>query len=368
VEITSQLKLFFDLCPSKIIGVTGTKGKGTTSSLIELMMKKAKSSKLKAKSFGNVYLAGNIGKPAITLLDKLKPEDWVILELSSFQLQDLGKSPDIAVIVNMAVDHLDYHEDEEEYFEAKTSIVKYQSKNDTVIANKDYPNAVRLAQLSKGNKLYFSAIAEVDSSIRNDAVFLGEDKICESSEINLVGRHNLENIAAAALAAHEAGTDIESIKSAAKEFKGLPHRLELVAEINGVKYYNDSFATNPEPTIAAIRSFSESVVLILGGSSKKADFSKLAEEIRKSSVKTIIIIGVEGTIIKKALETTGVAKEIVDGPDSIDDIVAVAESKAESGDIVLFSPACASFDMFKNYKDRGEKFKKAVNNTHRTNT
>jgi len=368
VEITSQLKLFFDLCPSKIIGVTGTKGKGTTSSLIELMMKKAKSSKLKAKSFGNVYLAGNIGKPAITLLDKLKPEDWVILELSSFQLQDLGKSPDIAVIVNMVADHLDYHEDEEEYFEAKTSIVKYQSKNDTVIANKDYPNAVRLAQLSKGNKLYFSAIAEVDSSIRNDAVFLGEDKICESSEINLVGRHNLENIAAAALAAHEAGTDIESIKSAAKEFKGLPHRLELVAEINGVKYYNDSFATNPEPTIAAIRSFSESVVLILGGSSKKADFSKLAEEIRKSSVKTIIIIGVEGTIIKKALETTGVAKEIVDGPDSIDDIVAVAESKAESGDIVLFSPACASFDMFKNYKDRGEKFKKAVNNTHRTNT
>jgi UDP-N-acetylmuramoylalanine--D-glutamate ligase len=441
-EVTSQLKLFFDLCPAKIIGVTGTKGKGTTSSLIETMLKNQKTnikkqinpksqisnSKINTDSNSelrtpnsqpNVFLAGNIGRPAISLIDKLKPEDWVILELSSFQLQDLDKSPDIAVIVNMAVDHLDYHKDEAEYFESKTSIVKYQTEKDIVIANKDYPNAVKLAEMSKGQKLYFSGEEEIkggafirkseiparsaggrnptrfaesrresETPLRQD--FAGqtnsndqkiklqtetnevvltidgkEEVVCRSDEINLVGKHNLENIAAAALAASGAGADIESIRKGAKEFMGLSHRLELITEISGVKYYNDSFATNPEPTMAAIKSFSEPVVIILGGSSKKADFAELAQVIKSSSIKTIILIGVEGEIIKKALHASGVSKEIIDGPNNIDDIVALAKSKAEPGDIILFSPACASFDMFKNYKDRGERFKEAVNNTHR---
>jgi UDP-N-acetylmuramoylalanine--D-glutamate ligase len=376
VTITSQVKLFFDLCPCKIIGVTGTKGKGTTSSLIETMLKNQKS-KIKNQNYGNIYLAGNIGKPALTLLDMLQPDDLVILELSSFQLQDIEKSPNIAVIVNMAIDHLDYHKDEDEYFEAKASIVKYQSSDDVVIANKDYANAVRLAEKSPGRKIFFSGREELGEGayVRNikdqkpniknvEEVVVklngDEEVVCRSDEINLVGHHNLENIAAAALAAKMAGAGIEAIAKAAKEFKGLPHRLELVEEIGGVKFYNDSFATNPEPTMAAVKSFLEPITLILGGSSKKADFSELAEEIEKSSVKTIILIGVEGQVIKAALEKVGSTKEIIDGPSEIAEIVKLARDKSKPGSVVLFSPACASFDMFKNYKDRGEKYKFSV--------
>lgn len=351
VEISSQIKLFFNLCPAKIIGVTGTKGKGTTSSLIESMLRDIKP---------NVFLAGNIGVAAITLLDKIKKVDWVILELASFQLQDLHKSPKIATIVNMAIDHLDYHKDEEEYFEAKTSIVKYQDAKSIVIANTDYKDAVRLSKLSGGKKLYFSGNEKVDAHVMDGRVYMDEEVICSSDEIHLVGKHNLENIAAAALTAKEAGAKTDSIRSGAKQFKGLPHRLELVSEAGGVKYYNDSFATNPEPTIAAIRSFDLPITLIVGGSSKGANFTQMADEIAKSNIKNVILIGAEGEKIKISLEKSDYSKQITQVDGDIKDIVRAAKEITKSGGIVLFSPACASFDMFKNYKDRGEKFKKAV--------
>lgn len=385
VEISSQIKLFFDLCPCLIIGVTGTKGKGTTSTLIQLMLQKSKGQNPKVK---NVYLAGNIGEPAITLIDKLSKDDIVVLELSSFQLQDLDKSPHIAVVLNISIDHLDYHQDEYEYQDAKMNIVEYQTKNDYAIINQDYLTSFEFASETNAEVYYFSAKDSVDkgafvrkSQIKNqksqinfksqklnkqelyEVVLRIENKkevICRSDEIQLIGKHNLDNIAAASVAAKIAGADIESIKIAVKEFKGLPHRLEFVAEINGVKFYNDSFATNPAPTMAAINAFSESLHLILGGSSKGANFSEMAQTVADANVVSVNLIGIEADKIDKALREVKYDKVISRPSGDINNIVREVAAKAKPGEIVLFSPACASFDMFKNYKDRGEKFRQAV--------
>ena len=407
IEISSQIKLFFDLCPCPIIGVTGTKGKGTTSTLIQLMLKKFQETRdnnqTNSKSeisnsnqitnslinqSTNIYLAGNIGEPAITLIDKLSKDDTVILELSSFQLQDMEKSPHIAVVLNISIDHLDYHKDEAEYKKSKVNIVEYQSKDDYAIVNQDYLTSFEFASQTDAQVYYFSTKDSVDqgafvrkSQITNhksqinsksqklnkqeiyEAVLRIDEKeeiICQSDEIQLIGKHNLENIAAASIAAKLAGADIESIKSVAKEFKGLTHRLEFIKEIRGVKYYNDSFATNPGPTMAAINSFDQPTHLILGGSSKGADFSEMAQMINKSNIASVSLIGVEAEKIKKALDESGYDGALSNLSGDINNIVSEVSKKSKLGDVVLFSPACASFDMFKNYKDRGEKFKKAV--------
>lgn len=407
--ISSQIKLFFDLCPAIIIGVTGTKGKGTTSKLIEEILKKGgdyhrsnsqittdknlkfetnplpaddthqalqagkfQNQNLKKvkngaiKQWNNVYLLGNIGEAAISYLDQIQPNDVVILELSSFQLQDLEKSPHIAVVTNLDQDHLDYHRNLHEYQKAKESIVKYQNQTDFAVINQDYEAANKLRDLGQGEKYFFSSREKVENGAYVDfegkviLTIKRDEIICRSDEIKLIGRHNLENIAAAAIAGYLMGVGIKSIKKAVTEFRGLPHRLEFIAQIDGVKYFNDSFSTNPIPTIAAIRSFREPIILILGGSSKGADFTSLAKQIADSSVKAVITIGIEGTKIKKAIEKLESKVTIIDGANQINEIVGQVKSIAGSGDIVLFSPACASFDMFLNYKDRGEKFVKAV--------
>jgi len=398
ITISSQIKLFFDLCPCPIIGVTGTKGKGTTATLIFEMLKKSQISNLKSQTYnskteklknsrtkeyvGNIYLAGNIGEPAITLIDKLSKDDIVMLELSSFQLQDMEMSPHIAVVLNISSDHLDYHKDEAEYKESKINIVKYQNKDDYAVVNQDYLTSYQFTTETVSQVYYFSGKDSVDQGafvrqIKNEKLKIKnkgtddlfevvlriddkEEIICRSDEIQLIGKHNLENIAAAAIAAKLTGADIESIKLAAKEFKGLPHRLELVAEIEGVKYYNDSFATSPGPTIAAIGSFKKPIHLILGGSSKGADFSEIADLISQSNIASVNLIGAEATRIKKAIEESEYDKELSNLSGDINNVVKEVAGKAKLGDVVLFSPACASFDMFKNYKDRGEKFKQAV--------
>ncbi len=360
VEISSQIKLFFDLCSAKIVGVTGTKGKGTTASLIKSI--------LDSKKDGEVYLAGNIGKPAITLLPKIKSEDVVVLELSSFQLQDLYKSPHIAVIVNLSIDHLDYHKDEEEYREAKKSIFKFQNENDYLVVNSKIGE--NYYQESKAKRLLFSGYDEdggeakvSDGEGEYHQVSLNIDgswtKVIASDEIKLVGDHNLENIAAAALVAKTLGVEMAKIQNGIKSFEGLPHRLELVEEIEGVRYFNDSFATNPEPTIAAINAFSENKILILGGSSKGADFSDLASKISSSNVAVVILIGDEAEKIESSLMKKKYSGKIEKAED-LEEVLNRARENAETGEVVIFSPACASFDMFKNYKDRGEQFKNAV--------
>ncbi len=363
VVISSQIKLFFDLCPCKIIGVTGTKGKGTTASLIYETIKK--NFELNSQD-QNVYIAGNIGYPAVSLLSKIKEDDIVVLELSSFQLMDLEKSPSIAVITNLTVDHLDYHKDPKEYRSSKLTILKYQSSDDFSIINKKAEEDFTLSTITNSSIRYFGKEKDLDASVRKingkNGVVLSKtnEVICLDDEIKLIGEHNLENIAAATLVCDILKIDHNIIKDTIKEFKGLPHRLETVREIAGIKFINDSFATNPEPTLAAINAVSGNKILILGGSSKGADFISLADRIKNTNVKAVVLIGDEADNIKSALHTVGFDGETLSGGRTMDEIVKQATSIATAGDSIILSPACASFGMFKNYKDRGDKFKSAV--------
>jgi UDP-N-acetylmuramoylalanine--D-glutamate ligase len=383
VVISSQIKLFFDLCPCRIVGVTGTKGKGTTASLIyEIFKNGIKNSELGIKGdekdhnsefiindSSSIYLAGNIGYPAIDLIPKLKKEDIVVLELSNFQLADLEKSPHVAVITNLGVDHLDYHQTVAEYQQTKMNIIGHQSKNDFAILNINSTFDQKFIGAIQSEVLFFSKDKKADAYVADEDnlskvvidINNQEVEICNNQEIKLVGRHNLENIAAASLVAHVMGVNTDTIKAIVRNFEGLPYRLEFIREIDGVKFINDSFATNPGPTVAAIESFKEPKVLILGGSPKGADFAEMAELIVKSDVPAVVLIGAEGFKIEAALIKAKYTGKSVSVVGDINQIALAAKNLAKSGQIVIFSPACASFDMFKNYKDRGAKFTDAVN-------
>ncbi len=366
LQLTSQTKFFFDNCPAKIIGVTGTKGKGTTSSLIyEVLSKQSKILNLKSK----IFLTGNIGKTqALDIIDNLNRDDWVVYELSSFQLQDLEKSPHIGVVLMVTSEHLDYHKDIEEYVEAKSAIVKYQTADDLAIVNADFPSSIKIGEQGSGQKIYFSRQKELERGI-----YLQEGKITVSdilgqnipyqiSNVQLRGAHNLENIEAAIGACIAAGVkDANVIQTAINNFKGLEHRLEFVEEKNGIKFYNDSFSTTPETAIAAINSFSEPLILILGGSSKNSDFTELGKSIiAAKNIKALILVGEEASRIKSVIRQKDGRLALLEGAKNMQEIFSQIKTVAKTGDVVLLSPACASFDMFKNYKDRGEQFKKYV--------
>lgn len=353
--ITSQTQLFFDLCPCPIIGVTGTKGKGTTSSLIYEMLK---------KQGLDAYLGGNIGTPPMSFLDQLTPESRVVLEMSSFQLQDLKRSPHIAVMLMTTSEHLDWHKDVYEYIDAKRNIFRFQKENDYAIVNRDYP-ASNESDVESSGKIYkVSREQDVEQGcyVRDGIVYLKmsgvEEKVIDTKDILLPGRHNLENVCAAIVAATFGGTKMPAIIHVLKTFKGLEHRLELVRTVMGVKYYDDSFSTTPETAIAAIEAFTDPEILILGGSSKNSDFTELGRVISDApNIKAIIGIGVEWPKIKKAITREIV---VIEGAKNMYAIVQAASKIATLGDVVLLSPACASFDMFKNYKERGNQFKEEV--------
>ena len=333
--VTSKMKIFFDVCRGKIIGVTGTKGKGTTATLIYEILKAAGT---------KVFLAGNIGTGIFAEIEKIDEETWVVLELSSFQLIDLEKSPAIAVVLMVTREHQDWHKDEEEYVLAKANIVKFQQKEDWAVVNKDYPNSVRIGEMAEGIVMWIT---------KNDLE--GIDK----NEVRLRGEHNLENIVAAAAAARIAGAEEETIRQTVSDFKGLVHRLEEVAKVKGVSYFDDSFSTTPETTIAAINAFSEPVILIAGGSEKGSDFSELGRVISETkNIKAIILIGLMADRIEKSIENKKI--KILKGAKNMREIFEMVKREAAEGDVVLLSPACASFDMFKNYKERGEEFKGEV--------
>ncbi len=358
VTVTSQIKIFFDLCPCPIIGVTGTKGKGTTSTLIYEMLQEAGQ---------DAYLGGNIGVAPLSFLDKLQSSSIVVLELSSFQLQDMTKSPHIAVMLMITSEHLDHHATLEEYVDAKRNILRFQSENDFAIINRDYPASNESDIETNGKVFYASRERETDNAcfafqgrvvVRRNG---SDDEIIKTSEIALPGKHNLENVCSAVMAARLANVSTKHIIHVLKTFTGLPHRLELVKEIGGVRYYDDSFSTTPETAIAAIESFDQPKILILGGSSKGSDFTQLGKVIRESEkIKAIIGIGDEWEEIKVNLGNLTNQVLLIEGADSMHKIVQAASKIAKSGDIVLLSPACASFDMFKDYKDRGDQFKKEV--------
>lgn len=359
VTLTTATKIFFDLCPCSIIGITGTKGKGTTSSLIYEMLK---------KQGIDAYLGGNIGIPPLDFLDLLKSDSRVVLELSSFQLQDLHKSPQIAVFLMATSEHLDYHRDVYEYIDSKRNILKYQSALDTAIINKDYPASNESDVYTEGKVYKVSRELSVEEGcfVRDNKVVIKtkdtEIAVVDVGDILLPGRHNLENVCAATMASYVAGVNVSNIATVLKEFKGLEHRLELVGIVNGVKYYDDSFSTTPETAIAAIEAFADPEILILGGSSKNSNFENLGKTIREAkNIKAIIGIGDEWEKIKSEIGNTS-SFHIIEGAISMEQIVKAAAAVATLGDVVLLSPACASFDMFKNYKDRGDQFTNQVKN------
>jgi UDP-N-acetylmuramoylalanine--D-glutamate ligase len=336
IIVSSPMKLFFDLCPTNnIIGVTGTKGKGTTSSLIYHILKTAKK---------RVWLGGNIGVAPFSFIDKIKKNDWVVLELSSFQLEDMKVSPKISVMTNFSPEHLapadpnnpNYHRNLKSYWEAKMNIFINQKRGYLATANKKLKSKIKKL---KSKIIYF-------------------DKYNLKS--NLVGEHNKENIAAAILAVGPAKIKIEIIKKAIESFKGLEHRIEFVKEIDGVKYYNDTFATTPEAAITALKSFLSPIVLLAGGADKGSDFKKLALEIKKRVKFLILLDGVATPKIKKELLKIKFSAKNIKLVYNIKEAVRVAKKNADTGDIILLSPACASFGMFKNYKERGKLFKKEI--------
>ena len=369
-KITSQTKLFFDLCSCPIIGVTGTKGKGTTSKLAFEML---------SSSGFNTFLGGNIGDPPLDFLPLLKKDSVVVLELSSFQIEDLNKSPHIAVVLMTTQEHLssqsfdspNFHRSREEYVEAKRSIVRFQRADDFAVINRDYEASKSFAKDTRGQTVFFSTQSEVDfgSGIEDGWLTVCLKRTClrllRKEEVFLRGEHNLQNVLAAATAALLFGSKVEKVVEVAKSFKGLEHRLEFVREINSVKYYNDSFSTTPETAIAAINSFIEPLVLILGGSEKGSDYTELGQAVARSgNIRAVLLVGVTAGKIKDSI------LKILGGPRSIDiregfgsmnEVVGKSFELAKIGDVVLLSPACASFDMFKNYRDRGHQFKEAVN-------
>ena len=342
VIVTSAIKIFFDECPGKIIGVTGTKGKGTTCSLIYEILK---------ADGRDVYLSGNIGKPYLELLPKLKNDSWIVMEMSSFQLIDMDISPHVAVALNITVDHLDWHKDKEEYINAKKNIVSHQNPNDFALINEEYETPKSFAEIAKGKVVFFS----------KDSL---EEKFKE--KLLLRGEHNLENIAAAVTTANTIGVEEEKILETVRSFKGLEHRLETVKTIDGITFYNDSFATSSQPTIAAINSFNEPETLILGGSDKGLDFGELRDVIeKKENVKNLILIGLIGGKIGEGIK----GKNIINlSHTTMTEIVKKAYEVTPREGVVILSPAAASFDMFKNYKDRGNQFKNAVHKLNEEET
>jgi UDP-N-acetylmuramoylalanine--D-glutamate ligase len=358
--VTSQINIFFELCSAKIVGITGSNGKSTTVTLTAHLLRNT-SHESRATSHGNIWLSGNIGnQPLLTILEKIKPDDLVILELSSFQIEQLAqikKAPDIALLTNLTPNHLDRYGTFEKYCEAKENIFNYQKLDESnpaiSIFNGEDKIANRWYEKFKNNSgrhcIQFSA-DNVPDDIRD----------C----YNLPGRANLSNLAAALSIAKCFGVTDENIKQILPEFEALPHRLELVDEIDGVQWYNDSKATTPEGAITALDAFDKPIILIAGGYDKNLPFDKLAEKIIEKT-KAVILVGqtahqiVQAINEKRAMsdEPRATKVEIVN---SLSDAVQLAHNLAESGDIILLSPACASYDMFENYEQRGLEFTKLI--------
>lgn len=350
-KIWSCTNEFFKVCPTKnIIGVTGTKGKGTTSTLITKMLQNAGH---------KVHLGGNIGVPALDLIKgDIQTYDWVVLELSSFQLIDLKSSPHIAVCLLVVPEHLDWHKDLAEYYNAKKQIFINQNSNDFAIYFSDNQVSTELASSSNGVKIpYYNPPG---AYVKDESISIYDNLICKTDEIALLGKHNWQNTCAAITAVWQVTNNVAAINKAITEFSGLEHRIEFVREFNNIKFYNDSFATTPESTIAAIKSFKQPKILILGGSDKGVLMDGVVSEVLNSNVKHVIAIGVTGVNIANKLRNNGY-NCITDGLTTMQDIVSKANSLADNGDIVLLSTASASFGLFKDYKDRGNQFKQSVN-------
>ncbi len=361
VRIDSELNIFFRLCPAPVIGITGSNGKSTTTSLLGEMLKEAGV---------KTWVGGNIGVSLLENLEEIRPDDVVVLEISSFQLEYLARiemSPHISIVTNIAPNHLDRHKTMENYSGAKKAIIHYQQDEDYAILNYDDPILKTWEGESKGRQVWFSITKELENGafLKNNEIIITHNStrtiISCSTQINIKGIHNWQNIMAASYAATLMHVDVESVKNAITGFTGLEHRLEYVHTINKVQYYNDSKATTPEAAIAGTKAFDSPTILIAGGYDKHVSLHQFAEECVRNT-KCVILIGKTAETIQKLIQDIKgeKIKPEVYVAATLDESVKKSSEVAESGDIVLLSPACASYGMFTNYEERGRRFKELV--------
>ena len=356
--LTSEIELVVEMCPGTVIGVTGSDGKTTTTSLIYEILK---------ANGKKCYLGGNIGIPLFTKLEEMEKEDYVVLELSSFQLMTMKVSPKISVITNITPNHLDIHKSYDEYIEAKANIFKYQDETGILVTNYDNEITRKLAKNANGKVIYFSSREKLSTGIIVDDGIIKKSEdglrrhILNTKNMILRGMHNYEN-ACAAIGATGTIVEIENQAKAIKEFRGVEHRLEFVRKIDGIKWYNDSIGSSPTRTIAGLNAFDEKIVLIAGGYDKHLEYEPIAKPI-VDKVSSLILMGQTANKIETAVknELKSQQKDMkIYRVNTLEEAVTKAREVAKLGEIVLFSPASASFDMFKNFMERGDKFKEIV--------
>ncbi|MBR3280483.1 MAG: UDP-N-acetylmuramoyl-L-alanine--D-glutamate ligase [Clostridia bacterium] len=363
--LTSEIEMLIELCPSKVIGITGSDGKTTTSTLIY---------KILQEEGYNCYLGGNIGTPLFSKIDEMLPEDFVVLELSSFQLFTLKVSPQISVVTNISPNHLDIHKDYDEYINAKKNIFLNQKNTDLLVLNYDNEVTRSFEKDAKGRVRFFSTNDEIQNGVlyseKDDIIYICENgdkrEVINTNEIKLIGKHNYENCCTAIAAIKEL-VSVTSIKNVLTTFNGVEHRNELVRIVNGVTWRNDSIGSSPSRTIAGLKSFKNKVVLIAGGYDKHLDYTELGKYI-VSCVKALVLVGQTSEKIKNATIEAMKAASVSEDElpifecNTLEEAVNEAYEVSNDGDSVFFSPASASFDMFKNFEERGRKFKELVNN------
>jgi UDP-N-acetylmuramoylalanine--D-glutamate ligase len=377
ISLSNDAQLFLERCPAPVIGITGSAGKTTTTALVGEMCRVAGLS---------AWVGGNIGNPLIADLDQIAADDWVVMELSSFQLEVMTVSPNIAAVLNITPNHLDRHKTMETYIAAKRNIVAHQRAEDFALLGYDDANARSLALETAAHLLWFSCGAEVDEGAfkTNGELTLrlgealspskegGDRVICQASQVRLRGRHNLLNVLAACVLAGVAGVPVEAMRQVATTFSGVEHRLELVRELNGVRWYDDSIATAPERSVAALRSFEEPIVLLAGGRDKELPWDGFAEETVRRA-RQVITFGEAGPMIARVVEEklangqggrgAGAQREPLEGitrVGTLEEAVEMAAQLARPGDVVLLSPGGTSFDAFRDFVERGDRFKELI--------
>lgn len=355
IELTGEMELAYRFSSAPLVAITGTNGKTTTTTLLGEIFKNAGK---------NTLVGGNIGNPLVTEVERYNREDMIVAEVSSFQLETTSTfKPKVALILNITPDHLDRHKTMEGYVDAKAKIFANQQPGDFTVLNHDDPLTAALAGRSRARVIFFSRRTEVTEGVfvkegRIMARLGGnEEFICRQDEIGIPGAHNLENALAAVAAAKALGVETTSLAHTLKTFKGVAHRLEFVAEINGVRYINDSKGTNPDASIKALEAYPEKVVLIAGGKNKGSDFGLFAEKV-KERARVLVVLGQSATAIAEAARDRGFENILY--ANDFKDAVLLAHRAARPGEIVLLSPACASWDMFKSFEERGDLFKELV--------
>lgn len=353
-KIWSATNEFFSKCPAQIIGVTGTKGKGTICSLTASLL---------TAGGKNVWLVGNIGNPALDVLKDIQPEDIVVYELSSFQLWDLELSPHIAVVSPIEPEHLDIHSHLNDYLNAKMNVRIHQDAEDICVYHPTNRYSEQIAKASEAGKILRYGVKDDGGVyVRDVAFYVNEQEICSIKNLQLVGPHNIENGCAALTVANMYGISYGHLCDGLSNFKGLPHRLEFVREVDEVKYYNDSYSSSVPAAVAAIKSFTEPEVLIIGGIDRGGDFAELRDAIeRQSNVKTVILVGEIRQKLAELLRGINNVEVITTDFKDMKSLVQLAKDQAQKGDIVILTPGCASFDMFKDFNDRGDQFRDEVN-------